>query len=76
VFLKIWNLFQGDKKMNSETKLLKEVGNQKEKIARMSGRIIELADQVHGLETEVESFKNNVTQDLKRMVKLLENKVL
>ena len=62
--------------MNSETKLSKEVSNQKEKIARMSGRIIELADQVHGLETEVESFKNNVTQDLKRMVKLLENKIL
>ena len=62
--------------MNSETKLSKEVSNQKEKIARMSGRIIELADQVHGLETEVESFKSNVTQDLKRMVKLLENKIL
>jgi len=62
--------------MNSETKLSKEVSNQKEKIARMSGRIIELADQVHGLETEVESFKSSVTQDLKRMVKLLENKIL
>tara|TARA_R110000751_G_scaffold225114_1_gene327064 strand:- start:476 stop:706 length:231 start_codon:yes stop_codon:yes gene_type:complete len=76
VFLKIWNLFQGDKKMNSETKLLKEVSSQKDKITRISGRVVELADQVHELETEVESFKNDVTQDLKRMVKLLENKIL
>ena len=62
--------------MNSETKLLKEVSSQKDKITRISGRVVELADQVHELETEVESFKNDVTQDLKRMVKLLENKVL
>tara|TARA_R110002051_G_C8334185_1_gene437201 strand:+ start:78 stop:308 length:231 start_codon:yes stop_codon:yes gene_type:complete len=76
VFLKIWNLFQGDKKMNSETKLLKEVSSQKDKITRISGRVVELADQVQELETEVESFKSDVTQDLKRMVKLLENKIL
>ena len=62
--------------MNSETKLLKEVSSQKDKITRISGRVVELADQVQELETEVESFKSDVTQDLKRMVKLLENKIL
>ena len=50
--------------MTKEQKLNKQVEEQGQKLAKLSGRISQLVDRIHVLESEVNSFKTKVGQDI------------
>ena len=58
--------------MTTEQKLEKQVKKQKETIASLSLRINGLVDRVADLEEELNIFKNRISNDVKRVIRLYE----
>ena len=50
--------------MTKEQKLNKQVEEQQETLSKLSGRISQLVDRIHVLESDVSSFKTKVGQDM------------
>jgi len=50
----------------AETKINKEI---KEKLSYVQGRVSALVDEIHVLKGDLNTFKQNVANDLKRLLK-------
>ena len=61
--------------VNQENKLKKQLQEQQETISRLSSRISDMSDRFVAMRNEMDNFKEDVTQDLKRMVNILKQKV-
>ena len=56
----------------TNAELTKVVDSQKETIGRLTNRISSLVDELAVLKSEVVTFKNQVANDMKRVVKTLQ----
>jgi len=61
--------------VNQENKLKKQLQEQQETIARLSSRISDMSDRFVAMRSEMDNFKEDVSQDLRRMVNILKQKV-
>ena len=70
----IWyyNLIGGHKMTNAE--LTRVVDTQKERISYLSGRVGYLTDEIAVLKAEIDTFKNQVANDMRKVVKTLQTK--
>tara|TARA_Y100000593_G_scaffold17816_1_gene35560 strand:+ start:984 stop:1205 length:222 start_codon:yes stop_codon:yes gene_type:complete len=60
-------LLNGEK-MSTNSQLKKEINEQKETIVRLSDRVGVLVDRIAILENNIELFKGQVSNDLKKIV--------
>ena len=58
----------------TNTELVKVVDDQKNTIGYLTGRVGQLADELAILKGEVNTFKSQVANDMKRVIKTLQNK--